>query len=66
MFSNEYSLPYLTEVKRETVAAMGRIIGELQPYITVPYGVNVLWEDVYKRQMPRKGHIYSTAREGPR
>lgn len=40
MFSNEYSLPYLTEVKRETVAAMGRIIGELQPYITVPYGVN--------------------------
>ena len=28
MFSNEYSLPYLTEVKRETVAAMGRIIGE--------------------------------------
>ena len=25
MFSNEYSLPYLTEVKRETVAAMGRI-----------------------------------------
>ena len=44
MFSNEYSLPYLTEVKRETVAAMGRIIGELQPYITVPYGVNVLWD----------------------
>ena len=31
MFSNEYSLPYLTEVKRETVAAMGSIIGELQP-----------------------------------
>lgn len=44
MFSNEYSLPYLTEVKRETVAAMGRVIGELQPYIAVPYGVNVLWD----------------------
>ena len=23
---------------------MGRIIGELQPYITVPYGVDVLWD----------------------
>lgn len=44
MFSNEYSLPYLTNVRRETVAAMGRIIGELQPYISVPYGVNVLWD----------------------
>lgn len=44
MFSNEYSLPYLTDVKRETVAAMGRVIGELKPYISIPYGVNVLWD----------------------
>ncbi len=44
MFSNEYSLPYLTKVNTETVASMARIIGELQPYITVPYGVNVLWD----------------------
>ena len=44
MFSNEYSLPYLTQVKTETVAAMARIIGELQPYISIPYGVNVLWD----------------------
>lgn len=44
MFSNEYSLPYLTKVNTETVAAMARIIGELQPYISVPYGVNVLWD----------------------
>ena len=29
MFSNEYSLPYLTDVRVETVAAMGRIVGEL-------------------------------------
>ena len=27
MFSNEYSLPYLTRVRCETVAAMARIIG---------------------------------------
>jgi uncharacterized protein len=44
MFSNEFSLPYLTDVKKETVAAMGRIIGELKSSITVPYGVNVLWD----------------------
>ena len=44
MFSNEYSLPYLTDVKTETVAAMARVIGELQPFIKVPYGVNVLWD----------------------
>lgn len=44
MFSNEYSLPYLTDVRTETVAAMARVIGELQSYISVPYGVNVLWD----------------------
>ena len=44
MFSNEFSLPYLTDVKTETVAAMARIIGELKSYITIPYGVNVLWD----------------------
>ena len=42
MFSNEYSLPYLTDVKKETVAAMARVIGELQPEIRIPYGVNVI------------------------
>ncbi|TXT19361.1 MAG: photosystem I assembly BtpA [Erysipelotrichaceae bacterium] len=44
MFSNEFSLPYLTDVKTETVAAMAFIIGQLKPYITIPYGVNVLWD----------------------
>ena len=44
MFSNEFSLPYLTNVETVTVAAMARIIGELQPDIKVPYGVNVLWD----------------------
>ena len=44
MFSNEYSLPYLTDVRTETVAAMARIIGELMNEITVPFGVNVLWD----------------------
>jgi len=44
MFSNEFSLPYLTQVKTETVAAMAYIIGQLKPYIKIPFGVNVLWD----------------------
>lgn len=44
MFSNEFSLPYLTEVKPVTIAAMGRVIGELMPKIRIPYGVDVLWD----------------------
>lgn len=44
MFSNEFSLPYLTDVRTETVASMARIIGELMSDIQVPFGVNVLWD----------------------
>jgi membrane complex biogenesis BtpA family protein len=44
MFSNEFSMPYLTDVKTETVAAMARIIGELKNEIKIPFGVNVLWD----------------------
>ena len=44
MFSNEFSLPYLTKVETVTVAAMARIIAELFDDINVPFGVNVLWD----------------------
>lgn len=44
MFSNEFSLPYLTQVEPVTVAAMGRVIGELMSEIRIPFGVNVLWD----------------------
>ena len=44
MFSNEFSLPYLTKVKPVTSAAMARVIGELKREIKVPFGVNVLWD----------------------
>ena len=44
MFSNEFSLPYLTDVKPVTVAAMGTIIGQLKSEIRIPFGVNVLWD----------------------
>lgn len=46
MFSNEFSLPYLTKVHTETVASMARVIGELMDEIKVPFGVNVLWDPV--------------------
>lgn len=44
MFSNEFSMPYLTKVETVTVAAMARVIGELMADIRIPFGVNVLWD----------------------
>lgn len=44
MFSNEASLPYLTDVEQITVACMARVIGELRGQVHVPFGVNVLWD----------------------
>lgn len=46
MFSNEFSLPYLTKVPTGTTAAMARVIGELMSEIKIPYGVNVLWDPI--------------------
>ena len=46
MFSNEFSLPYLTKVEPVTVAAMAYVIGQLKSEITVPYGVNCLWDPI--------------------
>ncbi len=44
MFSNEFSLPYLTKVEPITSIAMARVIAELYTDLTVPFGVNVLWD----------------------
>ena len=46
MFSNEFSLPYLTKVETVTVASMAKIIGELKKEISIPYGVNCLWDPI--------------------
>jgi membrane complex biogenesis BtpA family protein len=46
MFSNEHSLPYLTKVEPITTAAMARVIAELFGEISVPFGVNVLWDPI--------------------
>jgi hypothetical protein len=44
MFSNEFSLPYLTKVRTETVASMACVIGELKRELEIPFGVNCLWD----------------------
>ncbi|MBN1267748.1 MAG: BtpA/SgcQ family protein [Anaerolineales bacterium] len=44
MFSNEFSLPYLTAVEPITIAAMASQISELKQDLSVPFGVNVLWD----------------------
>lgn len=44
MFSNEFSIPYLTKVEPITTICMARIIAELLPDLVVPFGVNVLWD----------------------
>ncbi|GAA1217288.1 BtpA/SgcQ family protein [Rhodoglobus aureus] len=44
MISNEFSLPYLTATEPITAITMARVVGELLNEISVPYGVNVLWD----------------------
>ena len=44
LFSNEFSMPYLTNVRTETVASMARVIAELSDELIIPFGVNVLWD----------------------
>jgi len=44
LFSNEFSLPYLTRAEMITVTSMAAVIGELKRDIKIPYGVNVLWD----------------------
>lgn len=46
MFSNEFSMPYLTKVEPVTIGAMAYVIGSLRGEITVPYGVNCLWDPI--------------------
>ena len=38
----KFSLPYEKKVSYVTVAAMGRVVGELKKEIKVPFGVNIV------------------------
>lgn len=44
MFGNENDRPYEFDVDRASTATMAYVIGRLRDRITVPFGVNVLWD----------------------
>lgn len=44
MFGNENDRPYEFDVDTASTATMAAIIGQLRAEITVPFGVNVLWD----------------------
>ena len=44
MFGNENDRPYEFAVDTASTATMGYVIGRLRSEITVPFGVNVLWD----------------------
>jgi membrane complex biogenesis BtpA family protein len=44
MFGNENDRPYEFKVDTASTATMAYLIGELRKSITVPFGVNVLWD----------------------
>ncbi|WP_395675315.1 BtpA/SgcQ family protein [Inquilinus sp.] len=46
MFGNENDRPYEFKVDTASTATMAWLIGRLRPEITVPFGVNVLWDPV--------------------
>ena len=44
MFGNENDRPYEFDVDRASTATMAYVIGKLRKEISVPFGVNVLWD----------------------
>lgn len=46
MFGNENDRPYELKVDPASTATMACVIGRLQEEITVPFGVNVLWDPI--------------------
>lgn len=46
MFGNEGDRPYLTKASPETLAAMAVAVARVAPDLSVPFGVNYLWDPV--------------------
>lgn len=44
LFSNEFSYPYSQKIDQVTVATMSRIIGELKKEISIPFGVDCMYD----------------------
>ena len=55
MFGNENDRPYELQVDVAATATMAYVIGRLRDEISVPFGVNVLW-DPQRHAGPRGGH----------
>lgn len=46
MFCNENDRPYRLEADPASVAALGDVVASLRPELSVPFGVNVLWDPI--------------------
>jgi len=44
LFCNEGDRPYPLHTDRAPIAAMAAAIGEVRPYVRLPYGVDLLWD----------------------
>lgn len=44
MFCNENDRPYVFSAGLETVAAMAAVVAEISPRLTIPFGVDILWD----------------------
>jgi len=45
IFENNYDLPHKIKVGAETIASMTELVTLLKPFIKVPFGISVLWND---------------------
>ncbi len=46
MFCNENDRPYLLKARPETIAVMAAVIASIRSAMSVPYGVDVLWDPI--------------------
>jgi uncharacterized protein len=46
MFGNENDRPYLLQATPESIAAMTAVVSAIKPRLTVPFGVNYLWDPI--------------------
>ena len=57
MFGNENDRPYEYDVDRASTATMAYVIGQLRDRITVPFGVNVLWDPMSTVALATETHL---------
>ena len=65
MFGNENDRPYELKVDTASTATMAYVIGRLRDEITVPFGVNVLWDPMAAWPSPPPPARPSCARSSP-